>query len=78
MDEVKKAYDVKELLVKFKSIGLELTETLAVQALEQTSAWVVESSLISKNPFDDIAAVVMPTIKNEALKHIDKIDGQVG
>jgi hypothetical protein len=38
----------------------------------------VESSLISKNPFDDIAAVVMPTIKNEALKHIDKIDGQVG
>lgn len=77
--EVKrKAYDVKVLAEKLKKRGLDLAEDAAMIVLEETADWVVESAAISETPFDDVAAVVMPTLKKEAARHIDKIDGQVG
>lgn len=75
MTEVKKAYDVKVLAEKLKLRGLDLAEEAAKIIIEETSDWVVESSEISPTPFDDIAKVVMPSIKKMALEQVDKIDG---
>ena len=77
MEAEKKAYDVKVLMEKLKARGLDLAEEAAGMVVEEVADWVVESAAISKTPFDDVAAVVMPTLKKEAMKAIDKIDGEV-
>lgn len=79
MSEVeKKAYDVKVLMAKFKAKGLDLAEEAAIMVIEETCDWVSESAIISKTPFDDVLVAVMPTLKKEAVKAADKIDGQEG
>lgn len=78
MEEEKKAYDVKALAAKLKARGLDLAEEAAMIIVEETSDWVVESAAISATPFDDVLAVVMPTLKKEVAKQVDKIDGEVG
>jgi hypothetical protein len=72
----KKAYDLKVLTAKLKARGLDLAEEAAVIILEETTDWVTESAIISKTPFDDVAAVAMPALKKIALSEIDKIDGE--
>jgi len=80
MDEKaeKKAYDLKDLSEKLKARGLDMAEEACLILVDEMAAWVVESAAISATPFDDVLAVVMPTLKKEAAKYIDKIDGQVG
>lgn len=78
MSEVKKAYDVKVLMAKWKGRGLDLAEDVAVMIIEETCDWVSESAITSKTPFDDVLVAVMPTLKKEAVKAADKIDGQEG
>lgn len=73
-----KAYDVKELVAKYKARGLDIAEDAAIMILEETMDWVEESAKISTTPYDDIVAVVIPVAKKEAMKAIDKIDGKVG
>lgn len=75
---MEKAYDLKVLTEKLKARGLDLLEEQVIILVEELSDFVVESAVISKNPYDDIVAAVMPTIKKTILTAADKIDGQVG
>jgi hypothetical protein len=75
-EEEKKAYDVKELLGKLKSRGLDLAENAAEMVVEEVADWIVESAALSKTPFDDVVSVVMPMLKKLALDAVDKIDGE--
>jgi hypothetical protein len=75
---MEKAYDPKALVEKLKLRGLDLAEDAAKILVEEVSAWLVESSVLSATPYDDIVAVVMPIIKKTVLEQVDKIDGKIG
>lgn len=72
------AYDIKELVSKFKAKGLDLTEDAAKLLIGSTFEWLKESAVISKTPYDDMASVVYPIIEKQIMEYADKIDGQVG
>ena len=76
--EEMKAYDLKKLTERLKARGLDVAEEAAAVIVEELSDWVVESAPISKTPFDDVLVAVMPIMKKELLKVVDKIDGQEG
>ena len=75
---MEKAYDVKVLVEQLKSKGLDIAEDVAAMALVEVLDWVVESAKASNNSYDDLFIAVMPMLKAEMLKQIDKIDGEVG
>lgn len=75
---MEKAYDVKALVEKLKSKGLDVAEETAKIALEEVFAWVEESAKLSATPYDDMGLVVLPHLKKLALESADKIDGAVG
>jgi len=76
--EIKEAYDVKALGAKLEAKGLDLAEVAATIVLEEVLEWVAESAAKSTTPFDDIVATILPLVKTEVLKQIDKIDGEAG
>jgi len=78
MEDEKKAYDIKVLMAMYKAKGLDILEETAIMLIEETCDWIAESALISKTPFDDVAAIVMPSLKKMAIAQADKIDGKVG
>lgn len=71
-----KAYDLKVLVEKLKARGLDIAEDMAMVVIEETSAWVVESAVISENKIDDVAALGMPQLVGLVKKFADKIDGK--
>jgi hypothetical protein len=73
---MKKAYDVKELVERLKGKGVVLAEEAVVQMLDATLDWFKESAALSENPYDDMLVGLIPTVKRELLKQIDKIDGE--
>ena len=73
---MEKAYDLKELAKKLKAKGLDVGEEMVVVLVEETFDWAAESAVLSKNPYDDILAVVAPHLKTAALAQVDKIDGE--
>lgn len=75
---MKKAYDVKELVNIAKDKGLEIAEDAAFFMLDAVAEWVEESAKISPTPYDNIVVSFLPTLKEEAAKAIDKIDGKEG
>lgn len=75
-EQEQKAYDLKILLDKLKGRGLDLAEDAAMIVIDEVSKWVVESAALSETPFDDVLAVVMPTLKKEIEKIADGIDGK--
>lgn len=42
---------------------------------EKVIAWIKESAMISKTPYDDMAMVILPLIEEKIKKEINKIDG---
>jgi len=74
MEEVKKAYDVKSLVEKLKDQGIEVAEEAAKGAIESVIAWFEESAKLSKTPYDDMALIILPQIKDLALEQADKIN----
>lgn len=75
---MEKAYDVKVLVEQLKAKGLDIAEDVAAVALVEILDWVVESAKVSNNNYDDLFIAIMPLLKAEMLKQIDKIDGEVG
>lgn len=75
---MEKAYDVSILIDKFKAKGLDIAEDVAKMALVEVLDWIVESARVSHNNYDDLFIAIMPLLKAEMLKQIDKIDGEVG
>ena len=75
---MEKAYDVKFLLEKLKGRGLNLAEDAAKGVVEDLFLFIEESAKLSASPYDDMALIVLPKLKDMALAQIDKIDGQAG
>lgn len=73
-----KAYDLAALVAKLKLRGLDVGEEVAKGIFEDGLDWLVESALVSKTPFDDLAVGLVVPLKAQVLAAIDKIDGKVG
>lgn len=71
---MEKAYDLKVLLDLLKAQGLEVAEESAKVLVSVLFDWVQMSAMKSENKYDDILAVLMPVIKPELMKAIDKIN----
>lgn len=69
-----KAYDLKVLLEKLKSQGLELTEEAVKIFVKQLVEWLKESAAISENKIDDVAALGLPELEKLALGLADQIN----
>ena len=76
VEEKKVAYDFGALGSKLKEAGLELAEDAAGKVAMVVLEWLEESVKISDNPYDDVALIVMPKIKDFIKSQIDKIDGK--
>jgi hypothetical protein len=74
---MEKAYDIKVLVEGLKGKGLDLAEDAAVIVIEELFVWIEKSALISETPYDNMALVVLPKVKELALGLVDKIDGKV-
>lgn len=77
-EEAVKAYDFKELAVGLKAKGLDIAEDAAKSVAEAVLEWLEKSAKASSNPYDDMALVVLPKVKEFVLAQVDKIDGQKG
>lgn len=75
---MEKAYDAKELGKRLKAKGLVELEDGAEEIYKEVKAWLKESALLSKMPYDDIAVPFLDNLDKLVLPQIDKIDGQVG
>lgn len=73
-----KSYDVKELLGKLKSQGLDVAEEAAKVLVSETLDWMAESAAASENKFDDLLVAIVPVVKPHIMDMVDKIDGEVG
>lgn len=73
-----KAYDLKVLIEKLKSRGLDVTEETAKGVFEDTFSWVEESAKISENKIDDMIVGMAGPAKSYVMEMLDKIDGKVG
>lgn len=72
------AYDIQVLFGKFKDRFGNVAEDAVKGAVVDLCDWFEASAKESPTPFDDVALVVVPKLKEEALKLADKIDGKVG
>lgn len=75
---MEKAYDVKALVEQLKGHGLDLAEDAAKIAVEELFIWIEKSAGLSENKYDDLLLAILPLIKAEVLKQVDKIDQQQG
>lgn len=71
-----KAEMKKEILDSLKARGLDVAEEALAELIE--GVFDVAEMLIvkSENKFDDMALVVLPKLKELALKALDKLDGE--
>ena len=75
---MEKAWDAKALLDGLKDKGLDVAEDLAGHAVVAVVEWAEESVKLSENKYDDLALTILPALKAEAMKLVDKIDGKEG
>ena len=75
-EEVKQA--VSDFLVELKNEGLELSEDVLQLLLDKVFALIIKLVQESDNVYDDILIPLLPLIKAEISKLIDKLDGKVG
>lgn len=73
-----KAYDFSALALKLKEKGLDIAEDAVKLVISESFDWVSESAKLSATPWDDMALIIMPKIKELALVEADKIDGKLG
>ena len=75
-EEVKQA--VSDFLVELKNEGLELSEDVLQLLLDKVFALIIKLVQESDNVYDDILIPLLPLIKAEISKLIDKLDGKEG
>lgn len=71
-----KAYDLKVLGQRLKAKGLVEVEDAAEGIYTELKAWIEESAVISKTPYDNMALIIFPQLDSLILPAIDKIDGE--
>jgi len=72
-----KAYDIGELVLQVKGKGLDLAEESVKLLVGEIFKWIEASAKLSATPYDDMALIVLPKLKDFALSAVDKIDGKV-
>jgi hypothetical protein len=72
---MEKPYDIKALAEKLKAKGLDVADEVLKDVVGETLDWVTESAKLSPTPFDDVAALVAPKVKEVAFSAIDKVTG---
>lgn len=72
------SYDFQKLIELLKSKGLDVAEQGARAALIATLDWLTDAVKTSSTPFDDVLLLVLPKLKEIALKEIDKMNGHEG
>jgi len=75
--ELKKAWDIDELLKQLELNGLVIAETSIVRTIEICLGWVKDSALISDNPYDDIVVVVIPVVLEPLNKAVNSISKNI-
>lgn len=75
---MEKAWELKALVEELKGKGLDVAEDAAKHVVEAVFGWAEKSIEVSETKIDDLALVVLPKIKEAALKAADKIDQEVG
>lgn len=73
-----KPYDLKGLVSELKGKGLDLAEDAAKHTVESVFTWLEKSAELSTNPFDNVLAALIPAVKIEVFKAVDRIDGELG
>ena len=75
---MKNAYEFKALIEILKGKGLEVAEESAEVLFDSVMEWVEESAKLSATPYDNMAMLIMPQLKEIVKKQIDKIDKKEG
>ena len=70
---MEKAYELKELGIRMKNIGLPVAEEAIEQAVKEMFAWLKESAVLSATPYDDMAAFISPQLEQLILNQAEKI-----
>ena len=65
------------LLEELKKEGLVVAEDAAEKVVKVVLEWLEKEAIASENKYDDILLAVLPILKAEIFKAIDKIDGVV-
>jgi hypothetical protein len=73
-----KAWELKALVEELKGKGLDIAEDAAKHVVEAVFDWTEKSIELTENKIDDAVLLVLPKIKEAALKAADAIDGQKG
>lgn len=68
----------KELIEGFKDRGIDIAEEALKIVIEEVLEYASKKVLETENKFDDMLLAVMPIVKKELLKLVDKIDGEEG
>lgn len=75
--ELEKEWDTSVLVDQLKIYGLEIAEETAVDVIEISLDWVVESARLSENPYDNVIEVVIPVVLGPLNEQVDKISDSV-
>ena len=73
---MEKAYDLKALGEQLKAKGLDIAEDALVIIAEEVFVFLEESAKLSETPYDDMALLILPQVKNLVMEQIDKVDGK--
>lgn len=76
---MEKAYDLKQLVKKVKSKGLDIAEESAKELIEAVCEWAEDSAKLGqKGVIDAVVLVAAPQLEKLGKEVADKIDGQEG
>jgi hypothetical protein len=71
---MEKAYDLKLLGEELKNEGLEIAEESLKIVIEAMFKFLEKSALLSETPYDNMAVMLYPKIKELILKEVEKIN----
>jgi hypothetical protein len=71
---MEKAYDLKLLGAELKNEGLEIAEESLKIVVEAMFKFLEKSALLSETPYDNMAVMLYPKIKELILNEVEKIN----
>jgi hypothetical protein len=71
---MEKAYDLKDLVNRFKASGIEIAEETAKVVMKDTFGWFKESAALSATPVDDLVAAGLTVVEPKLFEMIEKIN----
>jgi hypothetical protein len=68
-----KAYDLKDLGERLKSVGMPVLEETVEQVVKEVFKWLNDSAAVSATPYDNMLALVYPQIEKLILDKAEQI-----